>query len=81
MLYFSAVEMFRAVMKRGSFVGGADELGISGAAVSKQINSLEQSLNLVLVYRTTRSVVPTEAAQRLADLLVRGHDEFRTLLD
>ena len=81
MLYSSAVEIFRAVMKRGSFVGGADELGVSGAAVSKQIKSLEQRLNLVLFYRTTRSVVPTEAAQRLADLLVRGHDEFGTLLD
>ena len=81
MIYSSAVEIFRAVMKRGSFVGAADELGISGAAVSKQVKSLEQRLNLVLFYRTTRSVVPTEAAQRLADLLMRGHDEFGMLLD
>jgi DNA-binding transcriptional LysR family regulator len=81
MFYSSAVEIFRAVMKRGNFAGAADELGISGAAVSKQIKSLEQRLNLVLFYRTTRSVVPTEAAQRLADLLVRNHDEFGTLLD
>ena len=81
MLYSSAVDIFRAVMKRGSFVGAAEELGISGAAVSKQIKSLEQRLNLVLFYRTTRTVVATEAAQRLADLLVRGHDEFAMLLD
>jgi len=81
MLYSSAVEIFRAVMKRGTFVGAANELGISGAAGSKQIKSLEQRLNLVLFYRTTRSVVATEAAQRLADLLGRGHDEFATLLD
>ena len=81
MLYSSAVEIFRAVMKRGNFVGAADERGISGAAVSKQIKSLEQRLNLVLFYRTTRSVVPTEAARRLADLLLRNHDEFGTLLD
>jgi LysR family transcriptional activator of dmlA len=64
MLYSSSVDIFCAVMKRGSFVGAADELGISGAAVSKQIKSLEQRLNLVLFYRTTRSVVPTEAAER-----------------
>ena len=44
MLYAAAFDMFRAVMKRGSFVGAADELGISGAAVSKQIKSLEQRL-------------------------------------
>jgi len=81
LLYSSAVDIFRAVMKRGSFVGAADELGISGAAVSKQIKSLEQRLNLVLFYRTTRSVVPTEAAERLADLLARGHDELGSLLD
>ena len=81
MLYSSAVDIFRAVMKRGSFVGAADELGISGAVVSKQVKSLEQRLNLWLFYRTTRSVVATEAAQRLADLLLRGHDEFTALLD
>lgn len=81
MLYSSAMDIFRAVIKRGSFIGAADELDISGAAVSKQIKRLEQKLNLVLFYRTTRSVVPTEAAQRLADLLLRGHDEFSTLLD
>ena len=81
MLYASSFDSFRAVMKRGSFIGAADELGVSGAAISKQIKSLEQRLNLVLFYRTTRSVVPTEAAQRLADLLHRGHDEFGALLD
>ena len=48
MLYSSAVEIFCAVMKRGNFVSGADELGISGAAVSKQIKSLEARLSLVL---------------------------------
>lgn len=81
MLYSSAVDIFHAVMKRGSFVGAAGELGISGAAVSKQIKKLEQRLNIVLFYRTTRSVVPTEAARRLDDLLQRGRDEFGLLLD
>ena len=81
MLYASSFDSFRAVMKRGSFIGAADELGVSGAAISKQVKSLEQRLNLVLFYRTTRRVVPTEAAQRLADLLHRGHDEFGALLD
>ena len=81
MLYSSGVDVFRAVVRQGSFVGAAQELGISGAAVSKQIKRLEQRLNLVLFYRTTRSVVPTEAAQRLAAQLFRSDDEFDTLLN
>ena len=81
MLYSSGVDVFRAVIRQGSFVGAAQELGISGAAVSKQIKRLEQRLNLVLFYRTTRSVVPTEAAQRLAAQLFRSDDEFDTLLN
>ena len=81
MLYSSGIDVFRAVIRQGSFVGAAQELGISGAAVSKQIKRLEQRLNLVLFYRTTRSVVPTEAANRLAAQLFRSDDEFDTLLD
>ena len=81
MLYSSGVDVFRAVVRQGSFIGAAKELGISGAAVSKQIKRLEQRLNLVLFYRTTRRVVPTEAAQRLAEQLFRSDDEFDTLLD
>jgi len=81
MLYSSGIDVFRAVIRQGSFVGAAQELGISGAAVSKQIKRLEQRLNLVLFYRTTRRVVPTEAAQRLAEQLFRSDDEFDTLLD
>ena len=81
MLYSSGIDVFRAVVRQGSFIGAANELGISGAAVSKQIKRLEQRLNIVLFYRTTRSVVPTEAARRLAEQLFRSDDEFDSLLD
>ena len=81
MLYSSGIDVFRAVVRKGSFIGAANELGISGAAVSKQIKRLEQRLNIVLFYRTTRSVVPTEAARRLAEQLFRSDDEFDSLLD
>ena len=81
MLYSSGIDVFRAVVRQGSFIGAANELGISGAAVSKQIKRLEQRLSIVLFYRTTRSVVPTEAARRLAEQLFRSDDEFDSLLD
>ena len=81
MLYSSGIDVFCAVVRQGSFIGAARELGISGAAVSKQIKRLEQRLNIVLFYRTTRRVVPTEAAQQLAEQLFRSDDEFDTLLD
>ena len=81
MLYSSGIDVFRAVVRQGSFIGAANELGISGAAVSKQIKRLEQRLNIVLFYRTTRSVVPTESARRLAEQLFRSDDEFDSLLE
>ena len=81
MLYSSAVEIFCEVVRQGSFIGAANALGISGAAVSKQIKRLETQLNMVLFYRTTRRVVPTESGQKLANILIRNDDELGTVLD
>ena len=81
MLYSSAVEIFCEVIRQGSFIGAANALGISGAAVSKQIKRLETELNMVLFYRRTRRVVPTESGQRLADILIRNDDELGAVLE
>ena len=81
MLHSSGIDLFRAVVRQGSSIGAANELGITGAAVSKQTIRLEHRLNLVLFYRTTQSVVPTEAARRLAEKLFRSDDAFDSLLD
>lgn len=50
------LRVFNAVVRRGSFVGAADELGISPAYVSKRIADFEASLGVTLFHRTTRRV-------------------------
>lgn len=48
-----------------SFRKAADELGVSPSTLSHMMRSLEANLGVRLLHRTTRSVSPTEAGQRL----------------
>ena len=80
MIYAGGFEMAREVANHGSFTKAADALGVSAAAVSKQIKALEQRLGLVLFHRTTRTVSLTEAGKQLVDALNRGDDEVSNLL-
>lgn len=56
---------FIAVAREGSFTRAAVRLGVSQPALSKTIRTLEERLGLRLLSRTTRSVAPTEAGERL----------------
>ena len=56
---------FLAVAKERSFTKAAAQLGVSQSALSHTIRRLEERLGLRLLTRTTRSVAPTEAGQRL----------------
>ena len=56
---------FLAVAKEGSFTKAAAKLGVSQSALSHTIRGLEERLGLRLLTRTTRSVSPTEAGERL----------------
>ena len=55
------MEIFVAIVDRGSFTGAAEKVGMSPAAVSRAVNSLETRLGTHLLARTTRSVRPTDA--------------------
>ena len=55
------MEIFVAIVDRGSFTGAADKVGMSSAAVSRAVNSLESRLGTHLLARTTRTVRPTDA--------------------
>ena len=56
---------FLAVAKERSFTRAAAKLGVSQSALSHTIRALEERLGLRLLSRTTRSVTPTEAGDRL----------------
>jgi DNA-binding transcriptional LysR family regulator len=56
---------FLAVARARSFTRAAASLGVSQSALSHTIRALETRLGLRLLTRTTRSVAPTEAGERL----------------
>src|SRR2546429_2127902 len=56
---------FIAVGQERSFTKAAAKLGVSQSALSHTIRGLEERLGLRLLTRTTRSVAPTEAGERL----------------
>jgi len=58
------LEVVMAVVRRGSFRGAAQELGMSATAVSNAVAGLEGRLQTRLFHRTTRSVALTDAGQR-----------------
>ncbi|HAU4930607.1 LysR family transcriptional regulator [Aeromonas hydrophila] len=57
----TALNVFRRVVEMGTFRAAADDLHLSQAAVSKNINELEAYLGIALINRTTRRLSVTEA--------------------
>src|SRR6266403_4112535 len=57
--------VFATVAEERSFTRAAARLGVSQSALSHTIRGLEERLGLQLLTRTTRSVSPTEAGERL----------------
>jgi DNA-binding transcriptional LysR family regulator len=58
--HISRIGIFLEVVKHKSFAGAARSIGISGPAVSKQVQALEDQLGVKLLHRTTRQVTLTE---------------------
>lgn len=61
--------LFLAVVDEGGFTRAAKKLGLSQSALSHSMRRLEGRLGLRLLTRTTRSVAPTEAGERLIETL------------
>ena len=64
-LYNPQLETFLCVAECGSFNKAAEKLYISPPAVIKQINLLEENLDLQLFVRTHRGLQITEAGKSL----------------
>ncbi|MBS0466675.1 MAG: LysR family transcriptional regulator [Proteobacteria bacterium] len=75
---FLEMQTFTAVVDAGSFVGAAEALGLSKAAVSRHVVELENRLGIRLLHRTTRRVAMTPEGQaffaRSKDLLAELDD-------
>jgi DNA-binding transcriptional LysR family regulator len=72
---------FLAVAKEGSFTRAAAKLGVSQSALSHTIRGLEERLGLRLLTRTTRSVSPTEAGERLLHTVGPRFEEIEAELE
>ena len=72
---------FLAVCEERSFTRAAARLSTSQSALSHTVKRLEERLDLRLLTRTTRSVVPTEAGEQLAATLRPALDEIEARLD
>jgi DNA-binding transcriptional LysR family regulator len=59
------LQAFLAVAREQSFTKAATKLGVSQSALSHTVRGLEAQLGLRLLTRTTRSVAPTPAGERL----------------
>ncbi len=70
------LKAFVAIGRERSFTKAAAKLGVSQSALSHTIRELEARLGVRLLTRTTRSVSPTEAGERLLHTLVPRFEEI-----
>lgn len=71
---------FMVVARERSFTRAAAQLGVSQSALSHAMRHLEARLDVRLLTRTTRSVVPTEAGERLIQRLGPHLEEMERAL-
>ena len=71
---------FAVVADERSFTKAAIRLGVSRSAVSHSMSALEERLGLRLLARTTRTVAPTEAGERLLAQLRPALDDIAAAL-
>jgi len=77
---FNDLASFTLVARERSFTRAAAKLGVSQSALSQTIRGLEERLGVRLLTRTTRSVSPTEAGQRLLTTISPSFVEIENAL-
>ena len=78
---FAEANAFVTVLEQKSFSKAATRLNLSPPRVSEMVRLLEERLGVRLVERTTRSVAPTAAGERLLARLRPVLDDYRAALD
>jgi len=77
---FNDLFAFMMIAREGSFTRAAAQLGVSPSALSHTIRGLESRLGVRLLTRTTRSVSPTMAGERLLHTLQPRFEEIESEL-
>src|SRR4051812_31971844 len=72
---------FLAIARERSFTKAAAKLGVSQSALSHTLRALESRLGVRLLTRTTRSVSPTDAGERLLQTVAPRLEEIEAELD
>lgn len=70
----------RAVAQERSFTRAAAQMGVSPSALSHAVRGLEERVGVRLLTRTTRSVAPTQAGERLLATIAPRLDEIEAEL-
>ncbi|MBV7543524.1 LysR family transcriptional regulator [Acidovorax sp. sic0104] len=78
---FNDLLAFVTVAREGSFTRAAGTLGVTQSALSQAIRGLEEGLQIRLLTRTTRSVAPTSAGERLMKAIGHRFEEIEAELD
>lgn len=77
---FDELAAFAAVARERSFTRAGARLGVSPSALSQTVKALEARLGVRLLARTTRSVAPTEAGERLLQTVAPRFEEIEQAL-
>lgn len=77
----TALLTLEAVLRRRSFTAAASELGVTQAAVSRQIAALEEELGQPLFWRRHRAIEPTPACLALGASLVQSFTNIVETID
>ena len=76
-----SLDAFASIVRCGGFRAAAVERGVSSSALSQTFAALERALGIRLLNRTTRSVGPTDAGERLMKRLAPALNDIRLALD
>ncbi len=75
------LRVFLAVARKASFVAAAYALGMSPAYVTKRVTTLERTLGVTLLHRTTRRVTVTDQGERVMARAQRILDDLNELVE
>src|SRR6478736_1412199 len=79
-LPLSDLDAFAAIARERSFRSAARKRGVSASSLSDSLRRLEEHVGVRLLNRTTRSVTPTEAGERLLQRLTPALSEISLAL-